>query len=562
MSATGEHPFAVRDVPRLRVAALALVGALGVGVLFSVVAFVVDEARNRGHVDRNVLVGGRTVSSDSRERLSEVLTELGRRYSTTELVVGDDAGDGFVTQAGAIGLGVDPVATAERVMAVGHRGSLPGRWWSWLRSWRGARRIPVVLTVDRGAVANLVAEKTKTGEEPAAEATIQLDKHGRFVGVAGQAGRAINPDQLATDLVEAATKGTPIIVKARHGGSGPRFTKSDADALAERAEALVAKPLLLVAETTTASLSPSTLRSILSSTAGSTALDLRVDEAAAAAAAEKALAAAGTRPVEPTFKIAADNAIVLVPGTAGRTCCGPEAGKAVAAAILQRPDGPVPLSLVDRNPRLTDDQVRAMDVKEEVSSFATKHPCCQPRVTNIHRIADLVRGQVIPPGASFSVNEFVGQRTAEKGFVVDKVIADGSFAEDVGGGVSQFATTLFNAAWFAGLEFGEYQSHSLAISRYPKGRDATLGFPHPDLVIKNPSPYGVMIWPTYTETELRVTLYSTKWLAEVKPTGQDTQPNGGCTLYVTKRQRTFLDGRVANDFTKAQYRSTEGQACG
>jgi len=233
----------------------------------------------------------------------------------------------------------------------------------------------------------------------------------------------------------------------------------------------------------------------------------------------------------------------------------------VAAAIFNRPQGPLALGLVVRSPRLTDEQAGALGVKEQVSSFATKHPCCQPRVTNIHRIADIVRGQVIPPGQSFSINEFVGERTTEKGFVVDKVIAEGRFETDVGGGVSQFATTLFNAAWFAGLEFGEYQSHSLAISRYPKGREATLGFPHPDLVIKNPSPHGVMIWPTYTNGEIRVSLYSTKWV-EVKADGQDAQRNGACTLYVTKRQRTFLDGRVVKDFTKAQYRSGEGQLCG
>jgi len=141
------------------------------------------------------------------------------------------------------------------------------------------------------------------------------------------------------------------------------------------------------------------------------------------------------------------------------------------------------------------------------------------------------------------------------------VIEEGRFGEDVGGGVSQFATSLFNAAWFAGMDFGEYQSHSLVISRYPKGREATLGFPHPDLVIKNPSPYGVMIWPTFTNTEIRVTMYSTKWV-DVKANGQDTVANGSCTVYITKRQRTFLDGRVVNDVTRAQYRANEGQNCG
>ena len=56
--------------------------------------------------------------------------------------------------------------------------------------------------------------------------------------------------------------------------------------------------------------------------------------------------------------------------------------------------------------------------------------------------------------------------------------------------MSQFATTLFNAAFFAGLDIREYQAHSEYFSRYPRGREATMGFPNPDLVIENTTPYG------------------------------------------------------------------------
>jgi len=564
MPGFGERLRAATTLRDPRVAALLVGGALGLVILLSGVAYAIDQAASGSRVGRNVSVGGRNVSSATKLELAEVLAEVDRRYATTEVLVGDGDGDidGFATDAGTIGLRVDPEATSDRVLAVGRTGSLPGRWWSWLNSFRGERRSGLALSVDRGAVEEVVAEKGRRGDDPPTEAAIKLDRQGKFVGVAGKAGEGIDAGELADDLLKAAKQGTPIKVKARRGGLSPRFTKADADVLAKRAEGLVAKPLALAAEATTATLSTGTMRSLLASVPGAAALELRVDEEAAATAAEKALAKAGNPAVEPTFKVEGDNVITLVPGSSGRGCCGPEAGKAVAAAILERPEGPVSLALVDKSPKLTNEQAAGLGVKEQVSSFATKHVCCQPRVTNIHRIAELVRGQVIPPGKSFSINSFVGPRTTEKGFVIDKVIEEGRFEEDVGGGVSQFATTLFNAAWFAGLEFGEYQSHSLIISRYPKGREATLGFPHPDLVIKNPSPHGVLIWPTFTNNEIRVTLYSTKWVAEVKANGQDTQPNGSCTVYITKRRRTFLDGRVVNDATKAQYRAGEGQNCG
>ena len=95
-------------------------------------------------------------------------------------------------------------------------------------------------------------------------------------------------------------------------------------------------------------------------------------------------------------------------------------------------------------------------------------------------MADIVRGAVIEPGETFSINEYVGRRTIANGFVSAPIIGPGNkFDSDVGGGVSQFATTAFNAAFFAGMEIPEYQFHTIYIDRYPYGREATLAFPSP-----------------------------------------------------------------------------------
>jgi vancomycin resistance protein YoaR len=218
------------------------------------------------------------------------------------------------------------------------------------------------------------------------------------------------------------------------------------------------------------------------------------------------------------------------------------------------------LPLKITQPNITQDDINTFAIKEVVGTFTTKHPCCAPRVTNIHRIADLVRGTVIRPHSRLSINTLIGPRTLAKGFVVDHVIEDGVFAEAVGGGISQFATTTFNAAFFAGLDIPEYQSHSIYISRYPYGREATLNYPKPDLVISNNTPYGVLIWPTYTGTSLTVTLYSTKY-APGSQTGQTTQPRGVCTQVITERTRTFPDGTKKVDHVRATYRPQEGINC-
>jgi vancomycin resistance protein YoaR len=149
----------------------------------------------------------------------------------------------------------------------------------------------------------------------------------------------------------------------------------------------------------------------------------------------------------------------------------------------------------------------ASDVDQLIGTFTTYHPCCAPRVTNIHRIAELVDGSVIAPGATFSLNAASGRRTAANGFVSAPAIADGELVDQFGGGVSQFSTTLFNAAWFSGLTIEKHQPHSKYISRYPPGREATLDFDTIDQVIRNTSDAPVVIRTMTTDTSVTVALY-------------------------------------------------------
>ena len=202
-----------------------------------------------------------------------------------------------------------------------------------------------------------------------------------------------------------------------------------------------------------------------------------------------------------------------------------------------------------------------LGIQERVSTFTTNYTPGQDRNTNIRLIAELSQGVILMPGEAFSLNEHVGQRTREKGFVPAGTIVNGHLVDSVGGGISQFATTLFNAAFFGGLEFDAYQAHSIYFSRYPYGREATISWPAPALIISNPTPYPVMIWPTSTSSSVTVDLYSTPWV-EVEQTGQFESVVGvACTRVVTERTRTFIDDNSTDvDTVFATYRP-EGIAC-
>ena len=125
-------------------------------------------------------------------------------------------------------------------------------------------------------------------------------------------------------------------------------------------------------------------------------------------------------------------------------------------------------------------------------------------------MADIVEGAVVLPGETFSLNGYVGARDRGRGFVEAPMILDGKFVPSVGGGVSQFATTMFNAVFFGGFEDVYHKPHSYWIRRYPPGREATVSSPAPDLKWRNDSKYGVLITTSYTPRSITVTFWSTK----------------------------------------------------
>ena len=205
-------------------------------------------------------------------------------------------------------------------------------------------------------------------------------------------------------------------------------------------------------------------------------------------------------------------------------------------------------------------ELESLGIVEEVSSFTTNHPCCANRVVNIQRFADLMQGVIIRPGETFSLNGHVGQRTIEKGFVADGAINLGVLEPQVGGGISQYATTFFNASFYAGLEFVEYQSHSLYISRYPRGREATISWRRPDLKVRNNTPYGILVWNEYTSTSITVTFYSTKHL-DVQDLPLRRSSERECRVDITPRLITYPDGTEVEDSVYAVYRPGEGLDC-
>ena len=120
---------------------------------------------------------------------------------------------------------------------------------------------------------------------------------------------------------------------------------------------------------------------------------------------------------------------------------------------------------------------KAMGITGVVGSYYTTYGGIPSRLHNVALVAQLIDGALIAPGATFSFNGTTGERTAEKGFQEAPVIINGELQTGLGGGICQVSTTVFNAAYEAGLQIDERVNHALYISHYPLGRDATVNYP-------------------------------------------------------------------------------------
>jgi len=553
---------------------LALMVAPVVVLALLIVAWAVDTATHSGQVLRNVELAGQSIDGISEDALPEMVSEVAVKMAARKVTV--NSGDRtYETTAGELGLAVDQKATIDGALDVGRGDSLFVRPLKWLGSFFTKRKAPIELTMSESQTAATLQRLQGADRTQPVEPMIQLTASG-FVLVPGLAGIGIDIGEVTSDLrkaAEAEPEGA-ITLDAEAKNEAPAFSDRQAQDLADRANEMTADGLTLQVEGATANVPAQTLRGWVSQAVTDGKLDLAFNAEAAKAALPMLLGGMTTEPKNATVTLENGQPVVK-PSENGVTCCGDNSGDLIWQALKdEKPE--VALEAQVKTPELTTEAVTAWGVKQPVGGnrgfrdgadipgglapgFTTYHGAGEARNTNIERIADEVRGAVIPPGSEFSINDRVGKRSYADGYVDAGAIREGLHVAEVGGGISQFSTTMFNAAYFAGLDILESQSHSEWFTRYPPGREATMGFPNPDLRIRNNTPYGVLVWTSYTPTSITVTLYSTPH-ATGEQTNKSESMNGSCRNVVTTRTRTYPDGTSEQDQFKSTYRP-EGKRC-
>ena len=353
----------------------------------------------------------------------------------------------------------------------------------------------------------VTVEERRVSEDPAGLATLLSIER-----VDPQPGFEVDTAAFEAELRHNLLTDGPRAIEAPAERVDPETTVEAVDRVLADAERALSAPIALTRGESRLVLDPDDLAALLAVERRNPDLALVADAGRVdALVATDLRAQLETEPVDASFEIAGDT-VQIIPSTDGFRFDPESAAEQIIQVATGDGDREAELDGEFVEPELTTADAEALGIVERVSSFTTHFQAGQSRVTNIQRIAQLIDGVVIEPGDTFSVNGHVGPRTRDKGFVAGGAIEAGEFVSAIGGGVSQFATTMYNAAYFGGYAIPEFKPHSYYISRYPAGREATLNYPDIDLKVHNTSPHGILVQTSYTSTSVTVAFWGTKWV--------------------------------------------------
>jgi len=462
---------------------------------------------------------------------------------------------------------LDVRATEERAFHAG-RDSLTSRLGALAAPFAVEHEVAPVLELRPSEIASVEATLRELTSRPAAAG---LEMKGAEVVVRpGTPGTTVAVEPLLDSVRAAALAGTGEIAAAVEPVQ-PGITTEEAEAAARQARAIVAAPVSIRFKgRNVGALEPSRLAGLVRFERAAGAYEVSLDVEGLERTLLPMVKAKLRAPVDATFKVVGDR-VRVVRSRPGSTLAPVKAQQAVLAAALQPGVRTAAVSLTVLPAAFTTKAAKAMGIREKISTFTTDMgESSANRIWNVHLLGDYLDGTIIKSGQTFSYNQEVGPRTAERGFREGQMIFGGVLIPSIGGGVCQTATTVFNAAFEAGLPIKTRYNHSFYISHYPVGRDATVSWGGPDLVFRNDLKNAILVKVSYTNTTFTVSFYGTKQRRRVEATTSTptnyTQPQiqyaidpsapansvrtaagGGPGFDVNVHRKVFQDGKVLRE---------------
>ena len=487
-------------------------GGLGALLLLPVAAFAIDEIRANGEVPRNVQAATVDLGGLGYDDAIAALQAYEEDLASTPLDfhIGTET---FSIPPRELDLDIDEEAVVDEAMELGREKGFFGRFRDWFGSFGEVQEVPVPVTIDSEALDDfIVIWELEAINNPAHEGDVIIS-NGLAEPDYPRAGEGVDRPaaQHATLIAVQDLTRRPVTLATRQ--LEPVLTNGDIDRAVDRANRIIDSAITLRAvdpeveiEFPAAVLAQALVVDVVADAAAPS-----VDLSFSRGPINRVLQPLRTTIEQPArdaaFEIDEEDLVTLVPSRV-ETLLEVDlvVDRLFDVADRGGATGSFPFA-EGAQADFTTEMAEAMGEITKVSEYTTEHSCCENRVTNIQMMADAVDGALVWPGDEFSLNDHVGQRTLTKGYVPAPMILNGEIVDDVGGGVSQFATTMYNAVFFGCYEDVEHTPHSLYFSRYPEGREATVSWGGPELVFKNDTEALLIIKTAYTSRSITVKMF-------------------------------------------------------
>jgi vancomycin resistance protein YoaR len=419
-----------------------------------------------------------------------------------------------------IGLSFDLDRAAEQALIAGHRGGPIERIQELWAIWQGGLDVAPRLSVDAGRLQAYLTGIAAELEQPPRDAALSFAE-GKVLPTAARPGRQTLVDSSAIDIMRGLQTLEPQSVVLRTRTLAPAITDAGMAQAITDARALLAGPLVLRRAEQSWTWQPNKLAELLAIKAEHGTMKVEIDPERLTRAVEKLAQLVDTGTAEPRVAFRGGKLRITQPGQTGWQLKQPEAVTAIMEALRQ-PRREIALPVQELTPQVTAKTLPSLGIAELVgegrSSFAGS---AEYRITNIKAGAARINGVLIPPGSEFSFNTQLGEVDDSNGFVKGYAVIGQRTQLEWGGGVCQDSTTVFRAAFWAGLPITERHAHPFYISWYDDysfpnesgpGLDATIYTGVSDLKFLNDTGHWLLMEAVADEAEqvLSVRLYGTK----------------------------------------------------
>jgi vancomycin resistance protein YoaR len=492
-------------IPDYVLAIVIAISSLLVVVIFSLLAYQIY------FLDRThwgVQINGQDASRMTRAEVRQLVTKEANALLSRSVTLVSNEGSFTLTTA-ELGAGVNIEKTVDLAFSVGRQGA----FWADLNAQKEAVKTPVnivpVITFDTGPANNILQNLTNALNRPAQNAKLTLHNDLSIEVTPAQTGQTVDIPASRDAIRRAILLRQQAPVKLVLYTTPPKI--QDAETARAQLNALLNRPLVFTFEDRSWTLPPEALSGMLilqetRDANGIGRISVAFNQAALSTYFHNLALEINQRPIDAWLHLDTTSwsLIPIIESQTGYTL-NVSAAIEMVTGLLQTPNlHQLELPVLIDPPAVDMNNTAQLGITHLIGSATSYFKGSSiGRMQNIQVAASKFHGLVIPPGATFSFNEYLGDVSVENGFVESLIIAGDRTAVGMGGGVCQVSTTAFKAAFFTGLEIVERWAHGYRVSWYETGSgpglDATIYSPSVDLKFRNDTNSYILI---QTETDL------------------------------------------------------------